>query len=188
MAIDEIVLPQTKPETEWILGRAVRKVSPFRTHSLLQGKICRVLGAWAEGRGAVGPEWRFRIAPPGEIRRPLVPDVAYVSYARLASLEGLDLEAPPFAPDAAFEILSPGDKRRYVDHKIAVYLAGGAMLVAVVDPKHRAVELHDVNGAQTLREGDVIAHAALPGFALPLAELFRVLERPRPPLDHRSSG
>jgi hypothetical protein len=37
MSIHEIVLPETKPETAWILGRAVRKVSPFRTHALLQG-------------------------------------------------------------------------------------------------------------------------------------------------------
>ncbi len=45
MSIHEIVLPETKPETEWILGRAVRKVSPFRTHALLQpgsAPHCRV--------------------------------------------------------------------------------------------------------------------------------------------------
>jgi hypothetical protein len=28
MGIHEIVLPETKPETEWVLGRALQKVSP----------------------------------------------------------------------------------------------------------------------------------------------------------------
>ena len=34
--VDEIVLPQTKPETEWIGDRPVQKVMPTRKHSLLQ--------------------------------------------------------------------------------------------------------------------------------------------------------
>jgi Uma2 family endonuclease len=179
MSLHEIVLPITKPETEWILGRAVRKVSPFRTHALLQAMICNALSHWAKGRGEVGPEWRFRIAPPGEVRRPLVPDIAFVSHARLDALEGLDLELPPFAPDVAVEILSPGWRRRHLDHKIGVYLAGGSALVVVVDPPQRTVQLHDADGTRTLRDDDVLAHAALPEFALPLYELFAVLERRR---------
>jgi Uma2 family endonuclease len=179
MSSDEIVLPITKPETEWILGRAVRKVSPFRTHALLQGKMYNALSHWAQGRGEVGPEWRFRIAPPGEIRRPLVPDISYVSNARLDGLEGLDLELPPFAPDVAVEILSPGWRRLHLEHKIGVYLAGGSALVIVVDPAQRSVQLHAAGGERILRGDDVLAHAAVPGFALPLRELFAVLERKR---------
>ena len=179
MSLQEIVLPITKPETEWILGRAVRKVSPFRTHALLQGTMCNALSHWAKGRGEVGPEWRFRIAPPGEIRRPLVPDLAFVSHARLDGLEGLELELPPFAPDVAVEILSPGWRRRHLEHKIGVYLAGGSALVIVVDPAQRTVQLHDADGSRTLRDDDVLAHPALPEFALPLRDLFAVLERRR---------
>jgi Uma2 family endonuclease len=172
MPIHEIVLPETKPETEWILGRPVRKVSPFRTHARLQGAFNTALSAWAEGRGEVAPEWRFRIAPPGEIRRPLVPDVAFVSYERLRGLEGRDLEAPPFAPDVAVEILSPDDRRRYVEHKIDVYLRGGASLVVIVQPADRTVQLHDARGVRNLRGDDVVTHPVLPGFAFPLQRLF----------------
>ena len=182
MSIHEIVLPITKPETEWILGRAVRKVSPFRTHALLQGRFYAWLAQWAEGRGEVGTEWRFRIAPPGEVRRPLVPDVAYVSYQRLRDLEGYDLELPPFAPDVAVEILSPGWRPRYLEHKIGVYLAGGSQLVIVVDPAVREARLHDASGERTLRGDEPIAHAALPGFSLSLPALFGVLDRPLTPL------
>ncbi|HEY0614141.1 MAG TPA: Uma2 family endonuclease [Candidatus Elarobacter sp.] len=172
MSIHEIVLPETKPETEWILGRAVRKVSPRRTHSWLQRELVLALAAWARGRGHVGAEWRFRVAPPGEIRRPLVPDVAYVADERLRGLHGYDLEIPPFAPDVAVEILSPGDRSRSVEHKIGVYLASGASLVMVVDPRHRTVAVHDARGARVLGDADTVTHDALPGFSLSVRELF----------------
>lgn len=64
MSIHEIVLPETEPETEWLLGRPVQKVSPFRTHALLRRVFGTAVGSWPEGRGEVGSGWRFRIAPP----------------------------------------------------------------------------------------------------------------------------
>jgi Uma2 family endonuclease len=179
MSLHEIVLPETKPETEWILGRAVQKVSPFRTHARLQLTLGAALLTWAEGRGEVGSEWRFRVAPPSEVRRPLVPDLAYVSNARLIGLSGGDLEVPPFAPDVAVEILSPDDVPRHVAHKISVYLASGSELVIIVDPHERSVRLHDRHGMHVLQGGDVLQHDALPGFALALPALFRAIDPPQ---------
>ncbi len=182
MSIHEIVLPETEPETEWILGRAVQKVSPTWAHGRLQVAFTVALAPWAEGRGQLATEWRFRPAPPNEIRRPLVPDISYLSNERFADLEeGLDSDAPPFAPDVAVEIVSPGDRTRRLDHKIAVYLASGASLVIVVDPRDRSVRLHDVHDVRALRGDDVIAHPAMPGFALSLPKLFSALDRPPKP-------
>ncbi len=175
--LEEIVLPDTEPETEWIMGRPVQKMSPFRDHARLQVRFTVELEGWAAGRGEVGTEWRFRIAPPGEVRRPLVPDLAYVSKERLAGLEGMDLQAPPLAPDVAIEILSPSRVTRDVEHKIGVYLAAGSSLAIVVDARDRSVRLHDPRGVRELRGDDVIAHGALPGFALPLPTLFAALDR-----------
>jgi Uma2 family endonuclease len=178
MGIYEIVLPETKPETEWVRGRPLQKVSPQRTHSRLQGAMTTELERWATGRGEAGPEWRFRVAPPGEVRRPLVPDVAYVSNERLRPLSDAELELPPFAPDVAVEILSPDDRRADVDDKTAVYLRGGSQLVIVVDPQRRVVELHDKLDTQLLDETRAIEHAALPGFTYAVRDLFAVLRRP----------
>jgi Uma2 family endonuclease len=178
MSIHEIVLPETKPETEWVRGRALQKVSPQRTHSLLQGALTIALGRWAEGRGEAGPEWRFRVAPPGEARRPLVPDVAYVSNERLRPLNDAEIEIPPLAPDVAVEILSPEDRRVDVDDKISVYLRAGSSLVIVVDPARRVVELHDRSGVTQLDESRAIEHGALPDFYYPVRDLFAVLRRP----------
>lgn len=178
MSIHEIVLPETKPETEWVRGRALQKVSPERTHARLQGALTMQLDRWAVGRGEVGPEWRFRVAPPGEVRRPLVPDVAYVSNERLRPLSDEELETPPLAPDAAVEILSPDDRRADVDDKIGVYLRAGSALVIVVDPQQRVVELHDRIRIGRLSLAETIEHSALPGFSYPVRELFAVLQRP----------
>jgi Uma2 family endonuclease len=178
MSIHEIVLPDTEPETEWILGRAVQKVSKFRTNARLQATFGAALFDWCAGRGEVGTEWRFRVAPSGEIRRPLVPDIAYVRNERLSGLEGRELEAPEFSPDVAVEIRSPGDRVRRIEHKIGVYLATGASLVIVVDPSRRTVQLHDARGMRELASDDVIVHAALPGFSLALPELFKAGDPP----------
>jgi Uma2 family endonuclease len=178
MAQYEIVLPETKPETEWVRGRPLQKMSPQRDHSLLQAALTIRLNRWAAGRGEVGPEWRFRVAPPGEVRRPLVPDVAYVSNERLKPLSDAELQIPPLAPDVAVEILSPDDRRADVDDKIGAYLRAGSSLVMVVDPQQRVVELCDRNETVRLDETGAIEHWALPEFFYPVRELFAVLRRP----------
>jgi Uma2 family endonuclease len=177
MGIHEIVLPETEPETEWVRGRPLQKVSPQRAHARLQLDLGTQLGQWAKGRGEVGTEWRFRIAPPGEVRRPLVPDVAYVSNERLRPLSDEEIEIPAITPDVAVEILSPDDRRVDVDDKIGVYLRAGSSLVIVVDSQQRRVELHDWDATTVLDESDVIAHHALPEFSYPVRDLFAVLRR-----------
>jgi Uma2 family endonuclease len=179
MGLHEICLSETTPETEWVRGRALRKVSPLRNHARLQLALGTALNAWARGRGEVGTEWRFRIAPPGEIIRPLVPDIAFVTNARLRTLQGNDLQQPPLAPDVAVEVLSPGDERIDIDHKIDVYLRSGSTLVIVVDAVRRIVELHDAHALHIRHEHELLEHAALPGFTYSIAELFSVLAPPR---------
>ena len=178
--VDEIVLPETKPETEWVRGRALQKVSPTRAHARIQGELYAALEAWAHGRGDVGTEWRFRVAPPGEIRRPLVPDVAYLSYARSESLSDAECEVPALAPDVAIEILSLDDRPADVAAKIDTYVRAGASLVVVVDGGARNVVLHDRVGSRTIASPGFVRHEALPGFELDLAAFFsRALDRRR---------
>jgi Uma2 family endonuclease len=179
MAFSEIVLPTTKPETEWVRGRPLQKMSPQADHAFLQTVLAVVLYPWAKGRGRVGTEWRFKVTPPGEQTRPMVPDISFVRNERLRGLSHEEVQIPLLAPDVAFEILSPGDRRDDVDHKIGVLLRSGSALVVVVDPESRLVELHDVSGAAVLGSGGVLEHDALPGFRYPLAELFAELDLPR---------
>jgi Uma2 family endonuclease len=96
----EIFLPETKPETEWIAGRAVQKVMPNTDHSILQLAFAEALKAWAKAgdHGRVGTEWRVRVSIPGIPVHPLVPDVAFISFARLRSLPKQERQYPSVPP------------------------------------------------------------------------------------------
>jgi Uma2 family endonuclease len=135
-------------------------------------KIAIALEAWSHGRGEVATEWRFRIAPPGESSRPLVPDVAFVFIDRLRGLSHEAIQAPAFAPTVAVEVLSPGDDPRDIADKVGVYLRGGSLLAIVVDPENRTMSVHDSAGTRELGANEVLRHEALPGFELPLGPLF----------------
>ena len=175
MSLHEIVLPITEPETEWVRGRALQKVSPTYSHARLQSLFARWLGIWADDGdyGRVGTEWRFRVAPPGEVVRPLVPDVAFLSFAALGADAPRALGAVPLgAPTVAVEILSPDDRRPDVDDKIGTYLAAGTALVIVVHPERRTIVLYDAGPPRALVAGDVLTHDALPAFRLDVGELF----------------
>ena len=174
----EMHVPEAQPAFEWILGAPVQKVSPQRRHALLQAALGEALRAWARGRGEVGTEWRFRIAPPGEVIRPLVPDVAYLAYDRMKDLSDSELEAPLLAPNLAVEILSPQDRRVLLDAKIAVYLAAGTDAVFVVDPLRRTLELHDGSTVRRFLKRGIVSHPSFPGLTIDLTDLFAVLQRP----------
>jgi Uma2 family endonuclease len=182
--VREITLPETKPALEWVNGRALQKVSPKRKHALAQTKFAIALGTWAHSAraGMVGTEWRFRIAPPGEVRRPLVPDVAFLSYARMPYAAQLETEVPDIAPDVAVEILSPGDRPADVAEKVRVYLAAGSAVVVLVDPDSQSMTIHERSGCRSLGADDVFEHAALRAFRLPVVDLFT----PPPPPDSPS--
>jgi Uma2 family endonuclease len=172
----EITLPEAKPALEWVNGRVLQKISPRRRHAIAQGRFFSVLDEWAQtgGLGIVGTEWHFRVQPPGEERRPLVPDVAYLSYASLSYEEQQITDEPKVAPDVVVEVLSPGDRRADVEEKIRVYLAAGSSVIFLVDPKRRIVHVRDADGDRAVTETEILTHTALPGFRLEVIKLFSI--------------
>jgi Uma2 family endonuclease len=180
MSLHEIVLPETKPETEWVRGRALQKVSPTYAHARLQALIVSALTAWADAgdHGRVGTEWRFRVSPPGKIVRPLVPDVSFLAYRAVpADTPFDDVQVPLAPPSVAVEILSPGDRRADLADKIGTYLSAGTEAVIVVDARSETITVHDENGPSVLAAGDVLRHRALPGFSLDVRALFVRLKK-----------
>ncbi len=172
----EIIVPDTEPATEWILGRAVQKVSPQMWHSQIQGWWAERLRPWARGRGIAGPEWRFRLGPPRELIRPVVPDFAYISFERLGDARGEERQAPLVAPNVAVEIVSPGDKPAHLRDKVELYLRTGVEAAIVIDPGSRTLVIHDQQGTRTLTEGDTFEHGALPGFTFAITDMFAELD------------
>ncbi|MBV9647287.1 MAG: Uma2 family endonuclease [Candidatus Eremiobacteraeota bacterium] len=167
-------------EIEVVRGVEVPKASPKRRHAQLQWVIAEILGAWAGNAGEVGTEWRFWLTKPGEsTETTLVPDVAYVSVARMAELSDDEAEEPPFAPDIAVEIRSPGDRERNIETKIHLYLGAGSRLVLDVDSVRRCVVGHDQHGSRTFDEAVIFEHSEAPGLSFSVRELFARSDRKR---------
>ena len=99
------------------------------------------------------------------------PDAAVVLGDRLAELPDSFV---PMAPDLAVEVLSPSDRKADALAKVAMYLQAGTRLVWLVNPTTRTVVVFrseadpvTLSESDTLDGGDV-----LPGFTVPLAEIF----------------
>jgi Uma2 family endonuclease len=127
---------------------------------------------WAKGRGKVGTEWRFYLLPPDEKPSSLVPDIAYVSSARIASVDEATFQKTPFAPDIAVEILSPVDRAALLEAKISLYLGNGGSLVIVVDPKRQTIRMIDKDTDRTFSDGDVARSEVIDDFSIVVKQLF----------------
>ena len=112
------------------------------------------------------------------------PDAAFVPYSRWPKYQPLpSTNAWDVLPDLCVEVASPNDMGDEIETKIDEYLQAGVRLVWVVYPRQErfyvyesASQVRRLNRADTLDGG-----AVLPGFALPLSELF--LQPPPPPAD-----
>lgn len=107
---------------------------------------------------------------PNKVRRP---DVSFVRKERLAG-EWRTAGFLRIVPDLVAEVVSPHDLAYEVDAKVIEYLAAGVRLVWVVNPEARTVRVHRADGsAAWLGIHDSLdGEDVLPGFRLPLSELF----------------
>lgn len=113
---------------------------------------------------------------PGLVREP---DLAFASWDRIPGRRRPTAAIAAFAPDLAIEVLSKSNTRKEMARKRREYFKAGVRLVWEVDPKARTVAVYEspegpivLEVGQTLDGGQV-----LPGFALPLADLFAELDR-----------
>ena len=161
---------------ELIRGVLCETVSAGAEHSFIAGNI---LSAF---HGHVRPRRLGRIGgtdggvliqrEPDTVREP---DVFFVSAERLP----LDVRAQGYLeviPELVVEIVSPSDRQEAVNDKTLMWLSLGVLMVVEVYPAERAVMVHrpgipavTLTGDDALDGGDV-----LPGFSLPLSEIFDV--------------
>jgi len=166
-------LPSGQVDYELINGRLMMMVPPGDIHGSIQAEFATelVLQAKRRGLGAVRTEvgivlWRNPDCVVGA-------DVAYLAATSLPprrSPEGY-LET---IPDLVVEIRSKNDTLTYVERKIADYLKAGVRLAIVIDPDARTAALHRPNQPVALLAvtDDLTCEDIIPGFRLPLANLF----------------
>ena len=174
-------LPETKQRCEVVDGVLIMPPGPMPEHQWLGLVISRRMSLFAEAR-----ELGVALTAPCDVvirREPLrvrQPDVLFISAARggvrrPADLVGLSrLETPP---DLVVEILSPSNTRRQVEEKLADYRSIGVLEGWLVNFPARTVEVlrlsrDAVTVLGVYGMGDVLRSEALPGFELPIADIF----------------
>lgn len=136
--------------------------------------ITAQLGNWAkrDGTGTVfGCSAGFRL-PNGAVR---APDASWVADARLASFSAREWKRfLPLCPDFVLELRSPWDQLAYLQAKMAEYMANGARLGWLLDPRPRRVYVYRPGAAMERldRPETVSGDPVLPGFELDLRETW----------------
>lgn len=169
-------MPSDGKKYDLVKGHLVEVCRPKYIHGRLQTRLARYLDVHTEEHdlGAVVTESGHILARnPDTVRGP---DVAFISKARLATQEPTGFI--PGGPDLAVEIVSENDTVTEVMDKLKEYFRAGTRMVMVVYPNTQQVYVYegsmtnvrivDIDG--TLDGGEV-----LPGFKLPLRDLFQGL-------------
>ena len=159
---------------ELIRGVLVETVSVGGEHAEIAITISAVMWAFVRPRrlgrvfGTDGGVWLED--DPDLVREP---DVGFISSERLP----LDTRVRGYyrvPPDLVVEIASPSDTVREVYDKARMWLSHGVTLVWTVFPDTRTIDVHVLGSpVYTLTEDDALdGGAALPGFTLPVREVF----------------
>ena len=123
--------------------------------------------------GKVICEGLFRIDQKKNLQRR--PDVAFVSAAKWPPNQPTpDVAAWDMVPDLAVEVDSPTNRMRKIMAKVREYFDAGVQRVWVVLPQQQSILIFDsLSQVRILIRDDVVEDSALlPGFRLPLADLF----------------
>lgn len=175
MTADELfMIPEDDFRYDLIRGE-LRRVSPAGSaHGAMVARLTIALGQYVESNdlGEVfGAETGFKLASnPDTV---LGPDVSFVSKERIPG-GGIPVAYWPGAPDLAVEVVSPGNTRREMEEKANAYLAAGAGLVWIINPKHRTVTVYRPDSeTKKLTEADELdGEEVIPGFRYGIARLF----------------
>lgn len=112
---------------------------------------------------------------PLNVDRSRRPDAAFISYARWAKNRPVpSTNAWNVLPDLFVEVVSPHDGPEEIETKVLEYLEAGVRLVWVVYPRHKSMYVYESpQKVRRLTRSDTLdGGVVLPGFQLPLIELF----------------
>lgn len=180
---DQLRLVNGEPKrlVELIDGVLVQKPIGYR-ESLLAATLITILGNYIRSKNLgllSAPDAIMRM----KAGRNRLPDISFIPWDRLPSDDAHLQPIAPYCGDLMVEIVSEGNTKREMARKRREYFAAGARLVWIVDPDARTVDVYtDPKDRLTLTVSDVLTgEPVMPGFALPLKELFDdPMVNPRP--------
>ena len=161
-----------------LVNGEMKELSMSAQSSWVGGQVYLRLGNYARSTTpgwAFPPETGYRCfkADRGLVRKP---DASWISFGRMAREQFEEEGFIDIVPDLVAEVVSPNDGAEEVEEKIEMWLAAGVKLLWEVYPNTRTIRAHRPDGTITLlRAADTLtAPDVLPGFSVPVAELFRV--------------
>jgi Uma2 family endonuclease len=165
-----LLLPENQGRSfELIYGEITEKM-PTQLHALIVAILTTALMNFLHGNplGWVLVEARYEL--PSDQENARVPDLSFVKReGHTLSREG----AAPYMPDLAVEVQSPGQSDKFMVDKAAYYLANGSRMVWLIYPEKQIVEVLTPTDRQLLTLDAVLSGGdVLPGFTLPLSEIF----------------
>lgn len=175
MTIEEFADISEPGRFDLIKGELLRMPPAGGEHGEVAGELARVIGNFVV-ENDLG---RFYAAETGfildaESSTVLAPDVAFVQASRVPPRERRR-GFVPVVPDLVVEVVSPSDRVTEVNDKVNTYLDSGVRMVWAVEPIRQRITVYTpdrrarlLNSDDVLEGGDV-----LPGFSLPLADIFR---------------
>ena len=132
-----LLLPETKPASEFIGGQIIQKPMPQGKHSLIQIELGANINAAFKPKRLVRAFTELRCSFGG---RSIVADVVVVTSNRIPRDENGDIaNVFSFAPDWTIEILSPDQSNAKVTKNILHCLQHGTQMGWLIDPADRSV-------------------------------------------------
>ena len=155
---------------ELIKGELLTMPSPKPLHGRVVTNLVILLGLHVRANrlGVVYTESGYHLeSDPDTV---LGPDVSFMSKERIDQSEDSYYKEPP---DVAIEVLSPSNRKGYLERKLAVYLETGTRSVWLVNPRHRTVEvISSLSNRRMLHEDDELVDDTVPGFRVKVSEIF----------------
>ena len=155
------------------------EMPPMSMESLaLASRLGSKITLFAEPRklGEVYNEMIVQLHLHGGRDRKRRPDFIYVAYEKWPAENELVLdEAWDIIPDICVEVISPTDKFYDIEEKLDEYFEAGFPQIWIVSPDSRAIRVYTSRYEDKLYgiRDTIVPGDILPGFELPLKELFR---------------
>lgn len=138
-----LLLPETKPASEYIDGEIIQKPMPQGEHSVLQAELTTAINAILKPQklGRAFPELRCIVD-----NRVIVPDISVFSWSRIPrKINGEVANVFTLAPDWLVEILSPEQSQTKVINKILHALEHGTEMAWMIDSQEKSVLVFSPN-------------------------------------------
>jgi Uma2 family endonuclease len=160
------------PSLEFVNGEVFQKPMTKRDHNEVRKRLARLLFQLEDQHGGSFAWEATTDLSAGADRRYRVPDLAYWAAGRPLARPD-DVYLPP---TLAIEVRSRGQPVAELREKCREYRARGVDLCWLIDPEARTVEVFDdAHDGAVLGEGALLESSLLPGFSLPVSELWAEL-------------